>query len=175
MLRAEPLQDTARPRAITELAAAVKQLPPGERGRFERLIHISESTGVLVAPSSMHKWIEGFFGSVQAVERQKIVKTTNLVTFEGTLFNALRSNRPMESELPEQLDEIVTGGSGDPFCRPEEGTPEDLFGRVRGAHAITASNVAKYDAFHGVVIYEHHNPMSFSREAIVDYLDVGLR
>src|SRR5207249_12011073 len=44
-----------------------------------------------------------------------------------------------------------------------------------GSHAVTASNVAKYDAFHGVVIYEDHNPLEFSRDAIVDYLDVGLR
>ena len=59
--------------------------------------------------------------------------------------------------------------------RKYEGTPEDLFGRVTGRHAITASNIAKYDAFHGVVIFDHHNPLQFSREAIVDYLDVGLR
>jgi len=174
-MSAQYLQGIVQPPAITELVAAVQQLPAVERARFERIIHVSESTGVLVAPLSMHKWIENFFGSVEAVEHQKIVKTTNLVTFEGTLFNALRSARPMESELPEELENIVSSGEGDPFCKPREGTPEDLFGRVSGEHSITASNIAKYDAFHGVVIFDHHNPLQFSREAIVDYLDVGLR
>ena len=38
-----------------------------------------------------------------------------------------------------------------------------------------AENIAKYDAFHGVVIFDHHNPLQFSREGIADYLDVGMR
>src|SRR5205814_9616458 len=40
---------------------------------------------------------------------------------------------------------------------------------------LTASNVAKYDAFHGVIVYDHHDPLALRREAVVDYLDVGLR
>lgn len=167
--------EIGQPLMITELRAAVDQLPPEDRARIDRILHISESTGVLVAPASMHKWIESFFGSVAAVEQQKIVKTTNLVTFEGTLFNALRSSRPMEQGPPEDLGALLGSGTGDPFCRPQEGTPEDLFGRVRGEHAVTASNIAKYDAFHGVVIFDHHDPLAFSPEAIDDYLQVGLR
>jgi hypothetical protein len=175
MMSAQDLEGIVRGRAITDLAAVVERLAEPDRVRFDRLFHVSESTGVLVAPASMHKWIESFFGSVEAVEQQKIVKTTNVVTFEGTLFNALRSSRPMAADVPEQLDEIVGSNAGDPFCHPHEGTPEDLFGRVNGAHAVTASNIAKYDAFHGVVVYRQHNPLEFTREAIVDYLDVGLR
>jgi hypothetical protein len=162
MMRAQDLRALAQPEGITELVAALAKLPAAERERFTRLFHVSESEGHLV-------------GSVEAVEQQKIVKTTNLVTFEGTLFNALRSSRPMPTGSPNDLEEIVTSNEGDPFCRPEEGTPEDIFGRIRGSHAVTASNVAKYDAFHGVVIYEDHNPLALSRETVVDYLDVAWR
>ena len=175
MISAHDLEGIVRPRAITELAAVVERLPARDRTRFDRLFHVCESTGVLVAPASMQKWIESFFGSVEAVEQQKIVKTTNVVTFEGTLFNELRSSRPMEADIPEQLDDIVRSNGGDPFCHPHEGTPEDMFGRVNGCHAVTASNIAKYDAFHGVVVFAQHNPLEFTREAIVDYLEVGLR
>jgi hypothetical protein len=175
MMSVHDLQGIVQPRAITDLAAAVEQLPEAERARFDRLFHVSESTGMLVAPESMYRWIESFFGSVAAVEQQRIVKTTNRVTLEGTLFNALRSSRPMESEISEQLDEIVHSNAGDPFCHPQEGTPEDIFGRISGEHSVTASNIAKYDAFHGVVIYGQHNPLALSRDAIEDYLDVGLR
>lgn len=162
-------------RSITQLADLVAALSPAERARFNRLMHVSIATGRLESPESMHAWIRGLFGTVEAVEEQLIVKTTNCVTHEGTLFNALRSSRPMETELPEDLDAIVTSGVGDPFCRPLEGTPADVFGRVSGQHGITASNIAKYDAFHGVIVFNEHNPLAFDREEIADYLDIGFR
>ncbi|MBX5490372.1 MAG: hypothetical protein IRZ14_04380 [Chloroflexi bacterium] len=163
------------PSAITDLVQEIDRLPPAERTRFDRLFHVTEAIGVLVAPEEMHRWIENFFGSVSVVEHQKIVKTTNLVTFEGTLFNALRASRPMEMAPPEALSDIINSSRGDPFCRAEEGTPEDIFGRVRGRYSLTSSNIAKYDAFHGVVIYHDHDPLAFTREHIADYLSVGLR
>ena len=85
MMSAHDLQGIVQPRAITDLAAAVEQLPEAERARFDRLFHVSASTGTLVAPESMYRWIESFFGSVAAVEEQRIVKTTNRVTLEGTV------------------------------------------------------------------------------------------
>jgi hypothetical protein len=123
----------------------------------------------------MHSWIEGLFGSVAAVEAQRIIRTTNLRTYEGTLFNELRASRPVETELPGDLSAIVTSGAGDPFCRPLEGTPSDIFGRVQGSHSITASNIAKYDALHGVIVFDEHNPLALSLERIVDTFDVGFR
>jgi len=45
---------------------------------------------------------------------------------------------------------------------------------VRGEHAITASNVAKYDGFHGVVIFDDHNPLHLTPEKVSDYISVGL-
>jgi hypothetical protein len=174
MTMTEDLQDAAATHSIVRLAELVRALPSDERARFERLIHISESTGELCAPEAMHGWIEKLFGSVEAVERQAIVKTTNLVTFEGTLFNALRASRPFESMHSEDLDALVDGGIGDPFCKPMDGTPEDIFGRVRGRHSITASNIAKYDAFHGVVIFDEHNPLRFTDESVSDAIDVAL-
>jgi len=31
---------------------------------------------------------------------------------------------------------------------------------VKGAHGITASNVAKYDAYHGVLVFDDHDPLA---------------
>jgi len=161
-------------RTISDLPALVDALSAKERERFNRLIRVTQATGRLRPPESMHGWITKLFGSVQAVEEQTIVKTTNLVTMEGTLFNALRASRPFESGHSEEVDQVVASGAGDPFCNPLEGTPEDVFGRVRGKHSITASNVAKYDAFHGVIIFDEHNPLNFTQESISDAIDVGL-
>lgn len=160
--------------SILDLRSLVSALEEPDRTIFDRIFHVSESVGLLSAPEAMRPWIEQHFGSVEAVERQAILKTTNLVTMEGTLFNALRASRPFESRHADDLDAMLENGTGDPFCVPLQGTPEDVFGRVRGQHAITASNVAKYDAFHGVVIFDRHNPLQFDEASISDAIDVGL-
>src|SRR4051794_4821123 len=149
-------------RTIVNLPRLVEQLSPPDRERFDRILHVSQSVGELVAPESMHAWIEKLFGSVEAVEHQVIVKTTNLVTLEGTLFNALRASRPFESTHSNDVEAALNEGVGDPFCHPLEGTPEDVFGRVHGAMSVTAANIAKYDAFHGVVVFGEHNPLKFT-------------
>jgi hypothetical protein len=160
-------------RSIAELQEIVLGLPAEERDRVARIYHITTTHGQLVPPASMIPWIEQHFGSVAAVEEQKIVKVTNLITLEGALYNELRARRPMEAPgAPAAADEIAR--TGDPFCRPEEGTPADIFGRVRGRYGLTASNVAKYDGFHGLVIFDEHNPLDFTAEGIADHLQTAL-
>ncbi len=161
-------------RTIVNLPYLVEHLAPEDRERFQRIVHVSQSVGELVPPESMHAWIAKLFGSVEAVERQVIVKTTNLVTMEGTLFNALRASRPFESSHSSDVDTLVNEGVGDPFCSPLEGTPEDVFGRVHGTTSVTAANIAKYDAFHGVVVFGEHNPLKFDAASVRDAIDVGL-
>ena len=62
-----------------------------------------------------------------------------------------------------------------PVLLPETLTPEDVFGRVRGKHCLTASNVAKYDGYHGLVVFKEHNPLRFTREEVRDYVLTALR
>ncbi|MFQ6013828.1 MAG: hypothetical protein ACE5NP_00110 [Anaerolineae bacterium] len=159
---------------IVRLPQMVENLPSAERKLFHRIFHLSSTTGYLNPPHSMHPWIEGYFGSVEAVRSQRMVKVTNLITMEGALFNQLRASRPMEVKEGGDLKEIIMGNVGDPFCKPTEGTPEDVFGRLKGEHSITASNVAKYDGFHGLVIFDEHDPLSFTLEGVSDALDTAL-
>lgn len=159
---------------ITDLETLVAGLPAEARERFFRIFHVTTTTGQLIPPESMHKWIEGLFGSVDAVREQRIVKVTNLVTLEGALFNGLRASRLMETRATVEAPATIEESRGDPFCHPTEGTPEDVFGRVRGVHAITASNIAKYDGFHGVVVFDEHDPLRFTEDQVGDYLDTAL-
>lgn len=161
-------------RSIVQLAELVQALPEAERQRFERIFRVDSTVGELHAPPSMHDWIKEHFGSLEAVQRQRIVKVTNLITVEGALFNELRARRPMELDNCGDLSETILSSVGDPFCQPLEGTPEDVFGRVQGKHCITASNVAKYDRFSGVVVFDEHNPLLFSGEQVKDYIDTAL-
>jgi hypothetical protein len=149
-------------------------LPIGDRTLAERILDVSATTGRLDPPETMRPWIEKSFSSVEAVTAQRIVKVTNRVTLEGTLFNELRASRPLDTGVSLDLDREIAATEGDPFCRPEEGTPADVFGRVKGTHATTASNVAKYDGFHGVVVFDDHNPLRLTPEKVSDYVSIGL-
>lgn len=165
------MNDTTRD--IAHLQDLVLALPAAERDRVARIYHIVTTTGRLVPPPEMQAWIEKYFGSLAAVEEQRIVKVTNLITLEGALFNSLRASRPMEARGNAEVEAEIAR-DGDPFCHPETGTPADVFGRVKGKHCITASNVAKYDGFHGLVIFDEHNPLAFTADGVADYVDTAL-
>jgi len=100
---------------------------------------------------------------------------TNMVTMEGALFNDLRARRPMEARAVSDAVKEARTRIGDPFCWPEKATPEDVFGRVRGRHSITASNIAKYDGFHGLVVFHEHDPLAFDADEVADYVETAYR
>jgi len=160
--------------SIIELDKIVESLPSEEKLLFSRIFDLHTVIGKLRIPASLVGWVEERFGSVDVVQEQKIVKLTNLVTMEGSLFNALRAKRPMEMRERSELEEVIKGSEGDQFCEPLERTPEDVFGRVVGESCVTASNVAKYDGFHGIVIFNEHNPLLITEEGVADRIDVAL-
>lgn len=164
----------AAQRSITDLGDMVAGLPAEERERFEGIFHVSCSIGRVNPPASMHEFIEGHFGSLEAVVEQRVVRITNLVTMEGAMFNELRSQRPVVTEKPEEVDRLIAADAGGPFCRPLESTPEDVFGRIQGRHSVTASNIAKFDGWSGVVIFDEHNPLIFTEEWIADYMETAM-
>ena len=159
---------------ITNLEELVDSLPAGEKALFRRLYAVTTTVGELSIPQSMEPWISQQFGSLGAVTRQKIVRITNVITFEEALFNRLRSSRPTKCREENSPDvQLAAVSKDDLFSKPKDNTPEDLFGRVVGKHCITASNVAKYDGLHGMIIFNEFHPLHFSREQIIDYIDVG--
>jgi hypothetical protein len=159
---------------ITDLPDLIQALPSDARALANRIFDVSATTGRLDPPEAMHAWIEKSFGLVDAVREQRIVKVTNRVTLQGTLFNGLRAARPLDTGVSVDLEREIEATAGDPFCHPEEGTPADVFGRVRGEHSVTASNVAKYDGFHGVIVFDDHNPLHLTPEKVADYVSVAL-
>jgi hypothetical protein len=140
-------------RRIADLDSLIKGLSPEKQELAGRLFDVITTTGRLVVPEEMRGWVERTFGSVRAVQEQRIVRVTNRVTLEGALFNELRAARPIDAHgAAPDLRREIESTTGDPFCSPEERTPADVFGRVRGSYSTTASNVAKYDGFHGLVV-----------------------
>jgi len=159
--------------SIVDLPELVGALPAAERRLFDRLFRVTVAVGRLKPPAEMEPWIVETFGALEPVLAQKVVKVTNLVTLETTLYNELRARRPMEARASADVLAEIDKTVGDPLCTPLTGTPEDIFGRVEGRFGISASNVAKYDEFSGLVVFKEHNPLAVEAEKVVDYLNVA--
>ncbi|HLZ73194.1 MAG TPA: hypothetical protein VKV26_25090 [Dehalococcoidia bacterium] len=163
-------------RTIAELDTIVEALPHARRSLFERIFDIHVSHGRLLPPAEMEPWIIKQFGSLDATLEQKIVRVTNQITLEGVLFNWLRSSRPMWKAPSLDLEaELEKNAPADPLRDPYHGTPEDVFGRIEGKYCVTASNIAKFDGFHGLVVFREPHPLAWTREALHDYIDTGMR
>jgi hypothetical protein len=160
---------------ITSVEQLVGSLPVEEKALFHRLYTVSSASGGgLKLPEGMQTWAKMQFGSLAAITEQKIVRVTNRITLEETIFNPLRGLRPGEARQTDRLEERLKEAiKTDIFANPREMTPENSFGRVIGKHCITASNVARYEGLHGLVIFNEFNPLKFSREQVVDYLDTA--
>jgi len=160
-------------KSIIGLKKEVSKLNPTNKKLFNRFFSVTETVGRLKAPKSMFGYIEKNFGSIKKVEKQKIVKTFNKLSFEGALFNELRANRPIEAKTTVDIHKLIDKNLGDPFCKPLKMTPADVFGRIKGKKCITASNFAKYDGWHGLVVFDKHNPLKVNKAEILDYLNTA--
>ena len=165
---------------IFGLADILFSLPNERQARFGRIFHLSSTVGQVIPPDAMEDWITERFGSMDAVGAQYVIKVTNQVTMEGALFNEVRSMWSPTPLSPEQIAEATEPKGGDPFCDPETLTPADTFsqdgdtpGRVRGQYCITASSLVKLDGYHGLVIFDEHDPLRLTQARLDDYLDVA--
>jgi len=159
---------------ITELDKNVEHLSLDAKELFNRIYTFEISIGTLGIPVEMETWVKKMFGSVGRVENQRIVSIKNKFTGDHSLFNQLRTDRPIEAKSAFVLEELKEKRSC-LFCMPEKQTPADVFGRVKGKYCITAGNIAKYDSFHSLVIFKEHNPMELNEAWIEDYLRTGER
>lgn len=166
---------------IAQLPDLIAALPGRERALAERLFQVEVSEGRIEPPPEMAAWIERTFGSVEAARRQRVIRVMNRWTFEGATFNPLRAQRPGAGTTtsgapadPPELRERIERAQGDDFCQPETRTPADDFGRVHGRHTITAANVAKADGWHGVAIFDRHDPLALDEPLVADLLATAL-
>jgi hypothetical protein len=162
--------------SVADLEELLARLPAETHAAASRLYRVSTTVGRLDPPPEMTAWIEKLFGSVDAVREQRIVRVTDLVTLQGALFNELRARRPLEVKGGDEARRTIDEARGDPFDHPETGTPADTFGRIRGTHGVTASNIAKYDGYHGVLVFDEHDPLApVDEERVRDHLATARR
>lgn len=171
----------------------LRETDPAIYSILKRIYKIDSGIGTQVIPDSFKTKVVGYFGRrddvgkiiestdevIARIENQEIIKIINKWTGESTLFNSIRADRPgikgtdLEKEKNLIFNLIRKSAKDCDFCHPEKYTPEDIFGRVKGEYSITASNLAKYDVWSSLVIFNNHNPLKFTLEEFSDYLDTG--
>ena len=131
-------------------------------------------TGSTSPPPELEPWLTETFGSVEAVREQTVIKVTNPVTLEATLFAPLRARRPIDgTSTGNDLAAEIAATQDDPFCHPETGTPAEATGRIRGRRVITGANAALADAHHAVIVFDEHDPLAFDVDLVADLLQTG--
>jgi hypothetical protein len=163
---------------IETIQARIADLPEQRRQVFERLFDVDVAIGRALPPPEMEPWVIQQFGALEPVREQTIVRIVNWLTLESALFNPLRARRPTQPGGGDQaLEEWIARelAEHDIFRDPERSTTADVFGRIHGQHCLTASNVAKYAGWHGLVIFDEPHPLRFGPAQLHDYLDVALR
>jgi hypothetical protein len=155
---------------IVALDKVVSGLSSEDRRRFDRLYDWVTSTADVFPPPAMEGWIANAFkylaptkeGVLEAIRHQKIIHVMNKATGQATLFNAIRSQRPIEAKAATDLETEIEGARGKcSFCKPLEQTPANTFGRIGRK---TCANVATYDGYHGLVMFEDHSPLRFRHD-----------
>ena len=162
---------------------------------FNNIFQVSSAEGSLKIPPSFKEKVHTYFGNkdesgkiiesknevIERIQAQKVIKTYNKWTGEGSLFNSLRASRPgmkpqERSKEQEKVQEYIEKSKENcDFCQAEKYTPEDVFGRVQGKHCITGANIAKYDAWNSMVFFKKHNPIDFTLEELSDYIETGFK
>lgn len=182
--------------SIVDLEKTVEKLRENDEianSMLKRIYRIDSRFGTQIIPNSFKKKTLTYFGHrdprgnitesendvVKRIENQKIISVYNKWTGEGSLFNSLRAMRPgirgadLEEEKKYVSELIEKSKENCDFCHPEKYTPEDIFGRIHGKYSITAANIAKYDSWSSLILFNDHNPIEFSFEEFSDYLDTG--
>lgn len=159
---------------VTDLPELLGRLTGAARVRADRLLDARLIAGATDPPTELAEWLTDTFGSVEAVRRQVLVRTRNLVTGESSLIAPLRARRPMDGrhdghELADEIARTV----GDPFCHPLTGTPADRWGRVRGRRMLSGANAAVAAAHHAVLVFDDHDPLTFDLDLVDDLFSTG--
>ncbi|GAB1600256.1 uncharacterized protein LOC115209428 isoform X1 [Argonauta hians] len=167
------------------LLKAMKMSPLNEcrelHKRISSIFSITQRSGQLVLPApfvvKVNRWLGGNPVLLEKAKYQHITLIFNEYTRENTMFNPLRSKRPVKKPKQSQRKYVEklseeTAKSCD-FCNYSSFTAEDLFGRIESKYSFTAANAFKYDAWHALVITRKHHPLLWDEKIFLDCMKVA--
>lgn len=176
-----------------EIVASLYEEDRDSYNIFRGIYEFRSGIGKQKIPKSFRNKIVDYFGQkdsegqviedtskiIARIEKQNIIHIYNKWTGEGTLFNSFRAKRPGikdkdHQEEKDYMDKLILESKKQcDFCHPEQYTPEDIFGRIKGRNSVTAANIAKYDEWSSLIIFHNHHPHKFNLEEFSDYLNTA--
>ena len=83
--------DTTAP-DIASLDKRVDTLSENDRVLFNRFYSLCMQNSSMRIPETMREWTVKQFGSLETISSQRIVRLTNLITGEETIYNSIRAH-----------------------------------------------------------------------------------
>lgn len=188
-------KEEAKALPITRLKEAVELLDPPEQTLFWRLFELVDDrftndgrlheNGSMRIPDSIKPFVfnqfKGIVGSndqekvVDEVSHQWTVTVTDRYAKKQGKYNPLREARPIDRSVENPFLRAITENEGkDPFCNPEERTPEGTFGRLADEYGTSCANLTKFSPYHEVLIGPH-NPYDMHKEHFVSQMSKALK
>lgn len=163
---------------IFGLKERVEDFTGTDRAIAKRILSVQTRWGKILPPETMDPWIIGQFGNRERVLDQPIVRVDVTPLMIGTAFNEVRSSRPQptaqtkDEDGGDPVEKMIQASLAerDVFALPEDSTPAEEWGRIRGIYSRTAANVAKIIPEHALVIFDEPNPIKFTKGQVVDYI-----
>lgn len=173
------IEDKER-RSILCLPEYVGYLPERGKETFHKIFELRPVKIPLHYPSpeTMLKLADKFRINLALISDRDVLRVTNKVWGEETLFNPIRANRPLQSgssdvskESIDKLEATNPSGEDCDFCSYEDNTPQDPFGDVKGEFSVTRANIAGYDGLHALILSPRvHNPRDLTAKIISDMI-----
>lgn len=140
-------------------------------GAVSRMFRIHKRMGTcFVSQELQAKYVK------ERSERQDVVCITNRVSGQQCWYNGNRKNKPQtfRDQNKSSCDPTQGGGKGKcDFCEWDKYTAVDPFGRIENPYAVTASNLFKFNPYHGLVLFKHHEPLQFDYQQMGGMLDAA--
>lgn len=175
-------------RTIATLPERIDGLPGGQRDAVRSIFDVSARRSDMVIPDSfapkMARWTRSDGQSdedaLRSAAAQRAIVITDLVEARTAHYNPLRAHKPIAFTKPSAgsaYSEIsATEGAGScDFCAPETMTSSEPWGRLHGAHSLTAANAFRADGAHGMLVFRRHDPLGVTLDELRDGLDVVTR
>eukprot|EP00051_Salpingoeca_urceolata_P013798 m.174549 g.174549 ORF g.174549 m.174549 type:complete len:438 (+) comp17900_c1_seq9:257-1570(+) len=147
---------------------------------LDRLFAIDTRSATLDLPPEFATKVKGWLNNDEQlfaeVYDQSITSVFNKITHESSVFNPLRARRPRPKQdnpmayVNKLIEETQEGCD---FCNYRKMTAVDTFGRFESEHVVTASNTFKYEKFHTLLMFRHHDPIHWTEPQFVDLVTVA--
>ncbi|CAG7834303.1 unnamed protein product [Allacma fusca] len=143
---------------------------------FSKIYDVQKIKGEIKLPSAFVSEVKGWLNNSEelfkSIGSQDIFQVRNKIWGETSVFNMLRSKRPVSkpSMDPKLYVEQIYNSSKEncDFCSYRDHTAEDIFGRVESKYSASASNTFKLSKFHGLFFPYGHHPLNISFEVLKD-------